>query len=384
MTVASEPRRVLLLFGTRPEAIKLATMVRKLDEAEDFEPIVVLTGQHREMIDQVMAHFELTADHDLDVLRHGQSISAIMAKVLEGLDPLLVSLAPALVVVQGDTASALAGALTAFLRQIPVVHVEAGLRSGRRDNPFPEEMNRRLISELAAIHLAPTVANAAVLRQGGCDGDVVVTGNTVIDALHLTVASASVPPMTALATHTGPILLVTAHRRESWGAPMRSIAEGLHSLALRRPELLIVIPVHRNPTVRAVLGAVLDDVPNVELLEPLDYPAFVAAMARSTIILTDSGGVQEEAPSMGKPVLVMRATTERTEGIEAGTVRLIGTDQDRIVEEVERLLDDSVHYAAMAEARNPYGDGRATERSIAAIRRFLGDDVEVEEFRSVE
>jgi UDP-N-acetylglucosamine 2-epimerase (non-hydrolysing) len=219
------------------------------------------------------------------------------------------------------------------------------------------------------------------LREGGYDGDVVVTGNTVIDALTVTAESATVPAGTALATHEGPILLVTAHRRESWGAPMRAIAEGLRTLSQRRPDLLIVIPVHRNPTVRAALGPVLENLPGVELLEPLEYPAFVAAMARSTIILTDSGGVQEEAPSLGKPVLVMRATTERTEGIDAGTVRLIGTDRHRIVEEVERLLDDPAHYAAMAEAHNPYGDGRATERSVAALRRFLGDDdVVVEEF----
>jgi len=358
----------------------MATLVRALREAEDFEPVVVVTGQHREMLDQVLAHFDLTPDHDLDILSHGQSISAIMARVLEGLDPLLEALTPALVVVQGDTASALAGAMAAFTRQIPVVHLEAGLRSGRRDDPFPEEMNRRLISELALVHLAPTTSNAAVLRDGGYDGDIVVTGTTVIDALTMTASSATVPAGTALARHEGPILLVTAHRRESWGAPMRAIAEGLRTLSLRRPELLIVIPVHRNPTVRAALGPVLDELPGVELLEPLEYPDFVAAMARSTIILTDSGGVQEEAPSLGKPVLVMRATTERTEGIAAGTVRLIGTDSDRIVEEVERLLDDESHYAAMAEAHNPYGDGRATMRTMAALRRFLGDEVAVDEF----
>ncbi|MBC9821924.1 non-hydrolyzing UDP-N-acetylglucosamine 2-epimerase [Terrabacter sp. MAHUQ-38] len=368
--------KVMTVYGTRPEAIKVAPVVKALEACPDFESTTVVTGQHREMLDQVNAIFGITPDHDLDVFAHGQTLNSIMAKVFDRLDPVLVQERPDAVVVQGDTSTVAAASIAAFYRQIPVVHIEAGLRSGDISSPFPEEANRKLTSQVTALHLAPTSTSRDNLVREDIDAaTVAVTGNTVIDALLHTVEQQI--PFTdarlAEAERSGrSVLLVTTHRRENWGGAMEGVGRALKALALRYPEQLLVLPAHRNPIVRQAVLPYLAGLDNVLVTEPLAYGEFTRLMAASKIVLTDSGGVQEEAPSLGKPVLVMRDNTERPEAVEAGTVRLIGTDEERIVDEVSRLMDDESHYASMANAVNPYGDGRAAERSVAAVRQLFG------------
>ena len=368
--------KVMTVYGTRPEAIKVAPVVKALEACPDFESTTVVTGQHREMLDQVNAIFGITPDHDLDVFAHGQTLNSIMAKVFDRLDPVLVQERPDAVVVQGDTSTVAAASIAAFYRQIPVVHIEAGLRSGDISSPFPEEANRKLTSQVTALHLAPTSTSRDNLVREDIDAaTVAVTGNTVIDALLHTVEQQI--PFTdarlAEAERSGrSVLLVTTHRRENWGGAMEGVGRALKALALRYPEQLLVLPAHRNPIVRQAVLPYLTGLDNVLVTEPLAYGEFTRLMAASKIVLTDSGGVQEEAPSLGKPVLVMRDNTERPEAVEAGTVRLIGTDEERIVDEVSRLMDDESHYASMANAVNPYGDGRAAERSVAAVRQLFG------------
>jgi UDP-N-acetylglucosamine 2-epimerase (non-hydrolysing) len=347
-------------------------------------PVVAVTAQHRRILDQVLQLFDICPEYDLDIMRSGQTLTDVTVGALGGLGLVLADAAPDLVVVQGDTTTTFAAALAGFYRQVPVVHLEAGLRTGNVLSPYPEEMNRRLTTQLASLHLAPTwTARANLMAEGVAPGSVVVTGNTVIDALHMTVGR-RVPyrdqQLAGLDSDPRPVLVVTAHRRESWGEPMAAIGAALASLARYHQDLLIVLPVHPNPRVRNVLLPAVAGLANVLVVEPLAYGEFARLLDRATIVLTDSGGVQEEAPSLGKPVLVMRDTTERPEAVAAGTARLVGTDHDRIVANVDSLLQDADAYAAMANSVNPYGDGRAAERSCQAMARLLGLDATVCEF----
>ncbi len=364
-------RRVMVVYGTRPEAIKLAPVVQALDGTEGFSPHVVVTGQHREMLDQVNTFFGITPDVDLDLMSHGSTINAIARRVLRSMETLFEESLPDAVVVQGDTTSAFAASLAGFLAGVPVVHVEAGLRTGDLQSPFPEEANRRLTAVVTRLHLAPTpTARANLEREGTDPGAVVVTGNTVVDALRWAVqqpVTFSDPRVAALGGDRG-LVLVTTHRRESWGERMEDAMAGLGDVARNHPELDFLLPLHRNQIVRDAVVGVLGSVDNVTLTEPLAYAEFAHVMKKSHLIVTDSGGVQEEAPSLGIPVLVLRDTTERPEGVDAGTVRLVGTDRDVVRTEIERLLTDTNAYDQMAHAVNPYGDGSAAARSVAAIR----------------
>jgi UDP-N-acetylglucosamine 2-epimerase (non-hydrolysing) len=367
--------RVLLVFGTRPEAIKMAPVVTALRRRpERFDARICLTGQHREMLDQVMEAFSLTADVDLDLMRADQSPSGVAAGALTALASPLASLAPDVVLVQGDTITTFAAAFAAYLQKIRVGHVEAGLRTDDRYRPFPEEMTRRLTTACSDYHFSPTEwARANLLREGVPDAAVVVTGNTVVDALLATVRDDFVFELPALRAldFARPTILVTMHRRESHGAPLAEAAEAIRLIATARPRVQVVFPVHRNPNVRGPIERILGAENRIHLIDPLDYRQFVHLMARSTLALTDSGGIQEEAPSLRLPVLVLRDVTERPEAVEAGTSRLVGTRRDRIVTETLRLIDDHQERARMT-AVNPYGDGRAAERIVDALERMLG------------
>lgn len=370
--------KVMLVYGTRPEAIKMAPLIQRMFESEDLLPFIVVTGQHREMLDQVNSLFGIVPDVDLDLMSHGSSVTSIARRVLEEMEGLLAKERPDVVVVQGDTTSAFAASLAAFFAEIPVVHLEAGLRTGDLSSPFPEEANRRLTAVVTKLHLAPTRAARANLEREGVDTkSIAVTGNTVVDALKWTVGR-DVKYTDERLEHLNfrrRMVLVTTHRRESWGAPMATAMAGLRMVALENPDLQFVLPLHRNRVVREVVVKALGDLESVLLTEPLSYSEFAHLMKQSYLIVTDSGGVQEEAPSLGKPVLVMRETTERPEGVQAGTVRLVGTEADAIRKEIDRLVNDSDAYEAMANSVNPYGDGFAAERAIQAIRaRFLGGD----------
>jgi UDP-N-acetylglucosamine 2-epimerase (non-hydrolysing) len=369
-------KKILMVFGTRPEAVKMAPLALALRNVDWCEPIIAVTAQHREMLDQVMELFGLRADYDLDMLTPGQTLTDVTTKALNGLGPIMEAVKPDCVVVQGDTTTTFAGALAAFYRQIPVVHMEAGLRTDDPLSPFPEEINRRLTTQLTTLHLAATPTSAANLWRDGIKREhICITGNTVIDALHwavdrkLTYDNAQ---LEAIDDSGRKVLLVTAHRRESWGEGMRQIGIALRTIAERYPDLEIVFPIHKNPLVRDSIVPAVAGLTNVTILEPLAYGAFSRIMNRATIVLTDSGGVQEEAPSLGKPVLVMRDTTERPEAVAAGTARLIGTDSDRIVSAVTELLDDPAAFALMANAVNPYGDGLASQRTIEAMAHLFG------------
>ncbi|MEU1201230.1 UDP-N-acetylglucosamine 2-epimerase (non-hydrolyzing) [Streptomyces sp. NPDC005813] len=369
-------KRLMVVYGTRPEAIKMAPVIEALQRSSIFRPTVTVTAQHRGLLDQVHALFGIRADHDLDILSERQSLSEITMRVLDGLCPLLQHERPEAVLVQGDTTTAFAGALAAFYSQVPVVHLEAGLRTGDRYSPFPEEINRRLTTQLASLHLAPTRhARDNLLRDSVPPSSVVVTGNTVIDALLWAVgrkAHYEDPALADLDDTTRRVLLVTAHRRESWGGGMESIGSALADLARAEPDLLIVLPLHPNPVVRAAILPQVADIGSIRLTEPLAYGAFARLMNRAHIILTDSGGIQEEGPGLGKPVLVIRDTTERPEALRAGTSRLVGTDREHIVKQVRLLLHDRAAYATMAKAMNPYGDGRAADRTVQAIGHWMG------------
>ena len=349
--------KVLFVFGTRPEAIKLAPVVRCLKDDARFQARVAVTAQHREMLDQVLRAFSIQPDHDLDVMRPGQTLAESASRILAALEPVLDLERPDCVIVQGDTSTTFCGALAAFYQTIPIAHVEAGLRTGDMRQPFPEEMNRVLTSRLATLHFAATESAAANLRREGVDAAAIfVTGNTGIDAVLQVRAS-----LPAVEAQEKKIILVTAHRRESFGPGFLNICRALRRLA-QRDDIEIVYPVHPNPNVRAVVHAELRAVANIRLIEPLQYVAFVDQMRRAHILLTDSGGVQEEGPSLGKPVLVMREKTERPEAVEAGTALLVGTDEEKIVSETARLLDDPEEYGRRARIHNPYGDGHASAR----------------------
>jgi UDP-N-acetylglucosamine 2-epimerase (non-hydrolysing) len=375
--------RVMVLMGTRPEAIKLAPVIAELERASDFEPIVVNTGQHRELIDQVVRRFDLRIDRDLAVMQPNQTLASVTARLLVGIDEALVAHDPAMTIVQGDTATVLAGAIASFYRRVPVGHVEAGLRTGNLASPFPEEGNRRLTTPLASLHFAPTDESRANLLAERVDpASVFVTGNTVIDALRMELERQRSTDdgqrlREALRQAGGadlfdrPSVLVTGHRRENFGDGFQQICSALAELADRFPETLFIYPVHLNPNVQGVVHDRLAGRENVRLLPPQPYSEFVALLEASRVVLTDSGGVQEEAPSLGKPVLVMRDTTERPEGVQAGTVRLVGPVATAIVAGVSGLLTDEAAYRQMAEAVNPYGDGHAAPRIVQAVRDRL-------------
>jgi UDP-N-acetylglucosamine 2-epimerase (non-hydrolysing) len=367
---------IMTVYGTRPEAIKVAPVIKAFEADPQLRSTQVVTGQHREMLDAVNALFGIAPEHDLDIMRHGQTLAQITSRVLDGLDPLLQSIRPDAVLVQGDTTTSTAAALAAFYRQIPVLHLEAGLRSHDLASPFPEEANRKITSQIAALHLAPTsIAKSNLLREGVRESSIVVTGNTVIDALLFasTLGSTFTGPDLEVAVSTGrPLLLVTTHRRESWGAAMEGVGRALATIARSEPDLFIVLPVHRNPVVRRAILPPLEGLTNVIVTEPLPYAEFTRTLSAAKVVLTDSGGVQEEAPSLGVPVLVMRDNTERPEAVDAGTVRLVGTDEATIVQEVDRLLHDPAWYASMSGAVNPYGDGHASERVRSAVLAHFG------------
>jgi UDP-N-acetylglucosamine 2-epimerase (non-hydrolysing) len=373
---APHPAKILVVFGTRPEAIKLFPVVAALKADPRFDCKVCVSAQHRGMLDQVLAIAGIVPDHDLDVMKPDQSLDALTATLLTGLGRVMDAEKPDRVIVQGDTATAMAGALAAYYRKIPVDHVEAGLRSGNIYHPWPEEVNRKIIGSMASLHFAPTdVSRDALLRENVAPDRVHVTGNTVIDALHwVTARNAADPSLVSglaevEARFAGKrIIGVTSHRRENFGDGMENIARAIREIAAR-PDVAIVFPVHLNPNVRAVMNSELAGLDNVALLEPLDYPHFARLLSLAEIMLTDSGGVQEEAPALGKPVLVMRETTERPEGVAAGTAKLVGTDPTRIVTEIFTLLDDKAAYESMARAHNPFGDGTSARQIVELIAR---------------
>ncbi|MFQ3615992.1 MAG: UDP-N-acetylglucosamine 2-epimerase (non-hydrolyzing) [Cyanobacteriota bacterium] len=365
------PHRICIILGTRPEAIKLAPVIQRFRANPAFDTQVVLTGQHREMVDQVMQLFHLKADRDLAIMQPQQSLTDITCRSLRGLEALFAELNPQMVLVQGDTTTAFAAALAAFYQKIPVGHVEAGLRTDNLFNPFPEEANRRLISQIAQLNFAPTELSVEHLRQSGVTGAIHQTGNTVIDALLTVAARHPDCPVPNLNWDQHRILLATVHRRENWGAPLQDIAQGFLAVLDKFPDTALLLPLHRNPTVREPLTALLGDHPRVYLTEPLDYAELVGAIQRCYLLLTDSGGIQEEAPSLGKPVLVLRETTERPEAVTAGTARLVGTRPEDILAAAANLLGSADAYSAMANAVNPFGDGRAAERIEAIVQDYF-------------
>lgn len=367
------PIPICLTLGTRPEAIKLAPVIQKFQECPEFAVKVVLTGQHREMVEQVMQLFHLKADWDLQIMQPKQSLTEITCRSLQGLEETFQQLQPRLVIVQGDTTTAFAATLAAFYQQITVGHVEAGLRTDDLFNPYPEEANRRLISQLAQLHFAPTPLAVENLQRSGVTGEIYQTGNTVIDALLAVAKSNPACDIPGLAWHNFRVLLATVHRRENWGEPLQDIIAGFRLILDKFPDTALLLPLHRNPTVREPIQAQLGEHPRVFLTEPLDYPQLVAAIQRCYLLLSDSGGLQEEAPSLGKPVLVLRETTERPEAVAAGTARLIGTDSQKILASASELLGDGAAYQQMANAINPFGDGRASDRILDIVRRqYLG------------
>ncbi|WP_089609289.1 non-hydrolyzing UDP-N-acetylglucosamine 2-epimerase [Dehalobacterium formicoaceticum] len=363
--------KVLSVFGTRPEAIKMAPVVQELQKfPEKIQSKVVVTAQHREMLDQVLELFHIQPDYDLNLMRHGQTLYDITSRVLLGLRDILSQEKPDLVLVHGDTTTTFVAALATFYQQIKVGHVEAGLRTGNKLSPFPEEMNRKMTGSLADYHFAPTeTARQNLLRENVPGEMIVVTGNTVIDALLATVRQPY--QFTGFGMHevdwTKKIILLTCHRRENWGVPMREIFTAVRRVKAARPDTEVIFPVHKNPGVRDLAHQILGKTPGIHLVEPMDYQPFAHLMAKSYLVLTDSGGMQEEAPSLGKPVLVLRNTTERPEAMEAGTVKLVGTNQDIIYQETMRLFEDERSYRAMANAVNPYGDGTAALRIVQSI-----------------
>jgi len=373
--------KVLSVFGTRPEAIKMAPLVHALAKAEGIEAKVCVTAQHREMLDQVLTLFEIKPDYDLDIMQPGQTLEDITTNILLGLKPILESFKPQIVLVHGDTATTLSTSLAAFYQQIPVGHIEAGLRTGNIYSPWPEEGNRKLTSAITELHFAPTeTSKQNLINEGIKNNCIEITGNTVIDALFIIKAKldnnihlnatlkAKFPQLNA----SKKLILVTGHRRESFGGGFERICEALAEIALHHDDVQILYPVHLNPNVKEPVNRILKDVNNVFLIEPQDYLPFIYLMNQAYIILTDSGGIQEEAPSLGKPVLVMRDTTERPEAVTAGTVKLVGTDKQKIIKTVEKLLTTQADYDAMSRSHNPYGDGQACQRIIKKIKQHFG------------
>ncbi|MEA5496240.1 non-hydrolyzing UDP-N-acetylglucosamine 2-epimerase [Limnoraphis robusta] len=363
--------RVAVVLGTRPEAIKLAPVIQQLQLASEFETQVILTGQHREMVKQVMELFNLNADYNLEIMQTSQTLTDITWRSLQGLEGLFQQLRPDIIIVQGDTTTAFAAALAAFYQKIPVGHVEAGLRTNDIFNPYPEEANRRLISQLTQFHFAPTTQAVENLINSGVLGEVHHTGNTVIDALLSVVKRQPELNVAHLNKSQYRLILATVHRRENWGTPLTQIAESFLNILDKFTDTALLLPLHRNPTVREPLQKILGNHPRIFLTEPLDYCELVAAIDRCYFVLTDSGGLQEEAPSLGKPVLVLRKTTERPEAITAGTAKLVGTETTEIVEAATELLTNLEAYKKMATAINPFGDGHAAEYIVQILRKRM-------------
>ncbi len=367
----TRPISVGVILGTRPEAIKLAPVIKQLNNLSQIKTHLILTGQHREMVDGVMKLFDLKADYDLGIMKPKQTLTGITCDSLQGLAKIFAQIQPQLIFVQGDTTTAFSAALAAFYQQIPVAHVEAGLRTDSLYNPYPEEANRRLISQISQFHFAPTKLAVTNLQKSGVTGEIHYTGNTVIDTL-LTVADQQPECQVAnLDWSKYRVLLATVHRRENWGEPLEDILQGFITILERFPDTALLLPLHRNPTVREPIKAALGDRPRVFLTEPLDYGELVGAIDHCHLLLTDSGGLQEEAPSLGKPVLVLRETTERPEAVQAGTAKLIGTNPQAIVDATAKLLENSALYKQMATAINPFGDGHASARIVKIVQDYL-------------
>lgn len=373
--------KLMTVFGTRPEAIKMCTLVLEMRKYPEYiQPIVAVTAQHREMLDQVLDLFGIVPDYDLNIMTSGQTLYDVTTRALMGLKPVMEEAKPDMVLVHGDTTTTFAGALAAFYAQIPVGHVEAGLRTGNKYSPYPEEMNRKLTGAMADMHFAPTATSKGnLLKENVNPASILITGNTVIDALQTTVHGdyhfADEDFNRVFATGHK-LILMTTHRRENLGEPMRHVYRALKSVLETHENVEAIFPVHKNPKVREIVNQELGHLSRVHLIEPMDYEPFANLMAKVDIVLTDSGGIQEEAPALGKPVLVLRDTTERPEAVEAGTVKLVGTAYEDVLQETNRLLNDDEHYRSMAEAANPYGDGKACERIIKAILRKNGYSVE--------
>jgi UDP-N-acetylglucosamine 2-epimerase (non-hydrolysing) len=360
--------KVAIIFGTRPEAIKMAPVIKEIQKyPQEFHPVICVTGQHRKMLDQVLSIFRIKPDIDLNLMEENQSLDSLTANAIRKLTEALTKTSPGLVLVQGDTTTAMAAALAAFYQRIPVGHVEAGLRTHDRYNPFPEEINRNLISVLSSYHFAPTKkAVAALLREGINKNNIFLTGNTVVDALQMITKGRATAHFRGLRKKK--IILITAHRRENFGQPFENICNALKEIAARNPDIEIVYPVHMNPNVAGPAHKILNHRDRIKLVQPLEYLDLVELMKKSYLVLTDSGGIQEEAPVFGKPVLVLREETERPEGIEAKVAKLVGTDKTRIIRETELLLHNRKAYLKMANAVSPYGDGKAAKRIVKIIR----------------
>jgi len=363
--------KVMAVFGTRPEAIKMASVILELSRRKEIETVVAVTAQHREMLDQVLNLFQIKPDFDLNIMSEGQTLFDITSRALLGLHEVLTQAAPDIVLVHGDTTTTFAGALAAYYHQIAVGHVEAGLRTGNKFSPYPEEMNRKLTGALTDLHFAPTqTSKQNLLREGVAEENIFVTGNTVIDALHETVKpdfKFDDELLQSIDYEGKRVILVTTHRRENLGEPLRHVYKALKKLVEEFPDVEIVFPVHKNPKVREVVNEELGGLSQVHLTDPLDYEPFANLISRAELILTDSGGIQEEAPSLGKPVLVLRDTTERPEAVKAGTVRLVGTEMENVYNAARELLTDAAEYSKMSEAINPYGDGLAAQRIVQAL-----------------
>ena len=374
--------RLMTVFGTRPEAIKMCPLVLEMHKHPEYiEPIVAVTAQHREMLDQVLELFHIKPDYDLNIMASGQTLYDITTRALNGLKEVIEDAKPDMVLVHGDTTTTFAGALAAFYAQVPVGHVEAGLRTGNKYSPYPEEMNRKLTGSIADMHFAPTsTSKENLLKENVAPETIVVTGNTVIDALQTTVkanyefADAEFNKIFARGNR---LILMTTHRRENLGEPMRNVYKALRKVLETHADVEAIFPVHKNPKVREIVQEELGGLERVHLIEPMDYEPFANLMGKVDIVLTDSGGIQEEAPALGKPVLVLRDTTERPEAVDAGTVKLVGTGYEDVLRETNLLLDDPAHYQKMAEAANPYGDGKACERIIKAILQKKGYNIKI-------
>lgn len=374
--------KLMTIFGTRPEAIKMCPLVLEMRKYPDYiEPIVAVTAQHREMLDQVLELFDIKPDYDLNIMQAGQTLYDITTRALMGLKEVIEVAKPDMVLVHGDTTTTFAGSLAAFYAQVPVGHVEAGLRTGNKYSPYPEEMNRKLTGAIADMHFAPTsTSRENLLKENVARETIVVTGNTVIDALQTTVKEDyefSDVEFNKIFARGNRLILMTTHRRENLGEPMRNVYKALRKVLETHADVEAIFPVHKNPKVREIVQEELGSLDRVHLIEPMDYEPFANLMGKVDIVLTDSGGIQEEAPALGKPVLVLRDTTERPEAVEAGTVKLIGTAYEDVLRETNLLLDDSAHYKKMAEAANPYGDGKACERIIRAILQKNGYNVKI-------
>lgn len=371
-------KKIMSIFGTRPEAIKMAPLVKAIEAAEDLQNVVVVTAQHREMLDQVLTLFGIKPDYDLNLMKDNQTLTDITAGALRGLERIIIKEQPDLVLVHGDTTTTFAASLGAFYQQVPIGHVEAGLRSGNMYSPFPEEANRKLTGVLTSLHFSPTAeAKGNLLREGVAEDKIFTTGNTVIDALLATVRPDYVfedDLLQELLAQPGKKVLITAHRRENQGQPMVHIFNAVKELHEALPQCQFIFPMHKNPRVRALAQEILGTLERVYMIEPLDYAPFANAMAKVDLIMTDSGGLQEEAPALGKPVLVLRENTERPEAVAAGTVLLVGTNRQRIVDTAYKLLTDQTAYDKMQQAINPYGDGHACERIVKAIEYYLGNN----------